>query len=642
MEKKSHSNKIRTGERPAPPARTRKKRPKAVPAGKKPRRTGRRVLYWLTVLFVWCGILGVIGFGWVAHDLPDISNLPAPGRETSAVVKAVNGATLANYGPVRGQWLVYEEIPEVMILSLLAVEDRRFFQHGGVDPVGIGRALVANLRAGGVSQGGSTLTQQLAKNIFLSSERSLKRKVQEMLLAFWLERSYSKEQILTLYLNRVYFGAGTYGIDAASETYFGHTARRLSLPEAAMLAGLVKAPSRLAPSHNYKGAKARSDQVLDRMVDAGFITVEAMVRAKNSAPAMARDAAGPDVRYFTDWVLSEVDRLLGARHGPVTILTTLDPTAQRAAEAVLKQKLDEAGKARNVGQGALVSLAPDGAVMAMMGGKSYGESQFNRVTQARRQPGSAFKPLVYLAGIEAGLSPQAIFVDGPVTVDGWTPQNFAEDYAGPVSLSQAFARSLNTVAVRVSQHAGPRSVAALGKRFGIESSLLPVPSIALGASEMTLMELTKVFAVFANGGERVTPYAIVEIQDRHGQILYRYQPQTRQRVARPDHVAAVVALMEESMQTGTGRAALIDRPAAGKTGTSQDYRDALFVGFTSDLVTGIWVGNDDDSPTRHVTGGTLPAQIWRDFMIDAHVGRPVRPLPSLRGLAERRLMKVQD
>lgn len=575
----------------------------------------------------------MIGFGWIVHDLPDISNLPPPGHETSAIVKAVNGATLATYGPVRGQWLVYEEIPEVMILALLAVEDRRFFQHGGVDLFGIGRALIANMRAGGVSQGGSTLTQQLAKNIFLSSERSLKRKAQEMLLAFWMERSYSKEEILALYLNRVYFGAGTYGIDAASETYFGHTARRLSLSEAAMLAGLVKAPSRLAPSHNYRGAKARSDQVLDRMVDAGFITPQAMARTKDSPPVMARDAAGPDVRYFTDWVLAEVDRLLGPDHGPVTVLTTLDPTAQRAAETVLRQKLDEVGKARNVGQGALLSLAPDGAVMAMMGGRSYGESQFNRVTQAHRQPGSAFKPLVYLAGFEAGLSPQAIFVDGPVVIGGWTPQNFAENYAGPVSLSQAFARSLNTVAVRVSQHAGPHAVAALGRRFGIESTLLPVPSIALGASEMTLMELTKVYAALANGGERVTPYAIVEIQDRHGQVLYRYRPVPRQRVARPDHVASIVALMVESMQAGTGTAAVLDRPAAGKTGTSQDYRDALFVGFTSDLVTGIWVGNDDDTPTRYVTGGTLPAQIWHDFMIDAHIGRPVRPLPSLKSLA---------
>ncbi|GER05739.1 penicillin-binding protein 1A [Kordiimonadales bacterium JCM 17843] len=585
---------------------------------------------------MWAFVLGIVGFIWLAHDLPDVSDLPPPGREATITVKAVNGATLANYGPVRGQWLSYENVPEVMILALLAVEDRRFFQHGGVDYLGIGRAMLANLRAGGVSQGGSTLTQQLAKNLFLSSERRLKRKIQELLLAYWLEREFSKEQILTLYLNRVYFGAGTYGIDAASETYFGHSAQRLSLPEAAMLAGLVKAPSRLAPSHNYEGALARSRQVLAAMVDAGFLTPQAMQRAKNNPPAMARDAAGPDVRYFTDWVRTRADTLIGKQYGPVTILTTLDTTAQMAGEAVLQHHLSSEGKALHVDQGALVALAPDGAVMAMMGGRSYGSSQFNRATQARRQPGSAFKPFVYLAGLEAGLSPQTVLVDGPVTIDGWTPQNFSQGYAGPVSLRQAFSRSLNTVAVRVSQQAGPAAVAALAKRLGIESPMMPVPSIALGASGTSLLELTAGYAALASGGEKVQPYAIIEIQNRQGQVLYRYRPKARPRVARPDHVAALVSMMVDTITQGTGRAAQIDRPAAGKTGTSQDYRDALFVGFTSDLVAGIWVGNDNDSPTNKVTGGALPARIWHDFMIDAHVGRPVRPLPALSLLIENR------
>lgn len=587
----------------------------------------RKAAYGAGVGAVWLAILAVLAFAVIAHDLPDLADLPPPGREAVTEVQAVNGATLARYGPIRGDWLDYAEVPEAMVLALLAVEDRRFFEHGGVDPFGVARAILANLRAGGMRQGGSTLTQQLAKNIFLSSERSFRRKARELLMALWLEREFSKEQILALYLNRVYFGAGNWGIDAASRTYFGHSARRLSLAEAAMLAGLVKAPSRLAPTRDLAAARARAGQVLDAMVDAGYLTEQAADRARAAPAVLAADAAGPNVRWFTDLALARADAVTGPRDGPATILTTLDPTVWHAAEAVLTARLDEEGVASRVGQGALVALARDGAVLAMAGGRSYGESQYNRAVQASRQPGSAFKPFVYLAGFEAGLAPDSVMEDAPIEIEGWSPGNFTPGFRGPVTLREAFVHSINTVAVRVGQHAGPQAVALLAERFGFAGPIQPLPSLALGSAGVSLLDLAAGYAALANGGAGVEPYLIVEIRGAGGEVLYRHRPESPQRVARPDHVADLVSMMVDVIERGTGRAARIDRPAAGKTGTSQDFRDAVFAGFTADMVAAVWVGNDDDTPTDRVTGGGLPARIWHDFMIDAHIGRPVRDLP---------------
>jgi len=601
-------------------------RPSSTGADRVGRRRARRVVYVSAVAGIWLAIAGGFGFAWIAHDLPDISNLPPPGREATAVVLAVNGKELAHYGPIYGDWLDYPEIPEVLTLALLASEDRRFFRHGGFDPLAVLRAGAANLHAGTVVQGGSTLTQQLAKNLFLSAERSFKRKAQELLLALWLEQSLSKEDILTLYLNRVYFGSGNYGIDAAARSYFGHSARRLTLSEAAMLAGLVKAPSRLSPTHNLAGARERGEVVLAAMVDAGFLTPRAAERARMRPATLDASAAGAEVRYFTDWVMAKANALVGPRRGPMRILTTLDPAAQDAAERAIRERLAEHGVERSAGQASLVALAPDGAVKAMMGGRAYGESQYNRAIQARRQPGSAFKPFVYLAAFEAGLELSSSIEDAPVTIEGWSPENFSGRYAGEVTLTEAFARSLNTVAVRVARRAGLPNVVALAQRMGIESALSPVPSIALGAEEITLMELVTGYAVIAAGGRKVEPYAIVEIRGQDGQALYRYRPQVRPFVIRPDFAADMTRIMQETIEHGTGRAARLDRPAAGKTGTSQDFRDALFAGFTSDIVAGVWVGNDDDQPMEAVTGGGLPATIWADFMIDAHIGRPVRPI----------------
>lgn len=592
----------------------------------RPRRRIVRIAYWGAVACIWLTIFGVFAFVWIAHDLPDLSDLPPPGGEAIIRIEAASGATIARYGPIYGDWLEYADLPEPMVLALLAIEDRRFFRHGAVDPFGILRAVVTNIRHGGLRAGGSTLTQQLAKNLFLSSERSLKRKAQELLMAIWLERQFSKQQILTLYLNRVYFGAGTYGIDAASRTFFGHEARRLDLSEAAMLAGLVKAPSRLAPIVHYEAALARSRVVLDAMVDTGFITREAADRARTRPPKLAADAAGPDIRYFTDWARAEADRLSGAGNRPLIIRTTLDLTAQSAAERVIDSRLAGEGGEREAGQAALIALSPEGAILAMMGGRSYGESQYNRVTQARRQPGSAFKPILYLAGFEAGLRPDMVYVDGPVDIEGWQPRNFNGRYAGEMTLHDAFARSVNTIAVKVAQFAGIGRVIDTARRLGVRSPLQPVPSLALGASGLTLLELGVVYAEICNGGLRADPYAIVEIRTPKGEVLYRYRPDEPERLIDADDARALGRMMEAVIREGTGKAAKIDRPAAGKTGTSQDHRDALFVGCSGDLVAGVWVGNDDERPMTSVSGGGLPARIWSDFMIDAHIGRPPRPL----------------
>ena len=602
-------------------------------------RAGRslfRLLYWCAVAGVWLTIaLAALGV-YYAHDLPDVSDLPPPGQDRSMVVRAANGATLASYGAIYGDWLAYPDIPEVIVLALVAAEDRRFFHHFGVDARGIARAAVANLRVGGVAQGGSTLTQQLAKNLFLEPERTLKRKAQELLLAFWLERKFTKQQILELYFNRIYFGAGTFGIDAASRKYFGHSARQLSLQEAAMLAGLVKAPSALAPTRDPARAQARAGQVLDAMVAVEFLTEAAAERAKAEPAALAPDAVGSNIRYFTDWVQDQVRQLVGERSQPLIVETTIDPKIQAAADQALTRTLADQGTTRQAGQGAIVTIATDGAVKAMSGGVAYGKSQFNRAVQAKRQPGSAFKLFVYLAGLEAGLNAASVLDDAPITVDGWQPRNYGDNFIGPVTLADAFARSINSVAVRVSEQAGRLQSVELAKRLGIASPLIAHPSVALGTSEVSLLELTAAYGAVANGGFRVDPYAVVEVRTLAGELLYRRAPTEPEAVLAPREVAEISVMLEQVIRTGTGRRAVIDRPAAGKTGTSQEFRDAYFVGFTSDLVGGVWVGNDDGSPMKGVTGGGLPAEIWASAMIDAHVGTAVRPLLADRFVTRRR------
>ncbi len=447
------------------------------------------------------------------------------------------------------------------------------------------------------------------------------------MLALSLEWRFSKKQILELYLNRAYLGAGTYGVAAAAQRYFGKPAAELSLPEAAMLAGLLKAPSRYAPTRDLTAARARASQVLANMVAAGHLT-EAAASAARRRPAALAPAPTVDrsAEYFADWALEEVAAFVGRGGRDLTVITTLDPKLQRIAERALVGALAQHGAAADIGQGAIVALAPDGAVKAMVGGRDHAASQFNRATQARRQPGSAFKPFVYLAGLEAGLTPDDRIVDEPVVVDGWRPRNYSGHYVGPVSLTEALARSINSVAVKIAERAGREQVTEIAYRLGITSELRDHPSIALGTSEVSLLELSGAYLPFANGGLAVLPHGIVEISGADGEVLYRRAGSGLGRVIEPGHAAAMNRMLAAVLDGGTGKAARLDRPAAGKTGTSQNFRDAWFVGYTPDLLAGVWLGNDDATPMQRVTGGGLPALIWRDFMQQALGGLPVKPL----------------
>ena len=604
------------------------------PSGKDGRRTrrSRRPLWlalakWSLVGAIWSFFIGLVFVGWLAYDLPDVSRLDRIERQPSVTLIAADGSMLASFGDLYGVPVRLADLPAYLPQAMIATEDRRFYGHFGVDLLGVARAIYVNLREGRLVQGGSGITQQLAKNVFLTPERSIRRKGQEMLLALWLEHSFSKEQILSLYLNRVYFGAGTYGVDAAARKYFGKPASQVSAYEAAMLAGLLKAPSRYNPFSDPKAAAARARLVVGNMVTAGYLS-EAQARGVLDGADLGRPAqAGPTGRYFADWVLDQVSSYVGYSDHDLVVFTTLDTRLQRLAEAEVEQLLAAEGAARDVGQAALVSMDPDGAVRAMVGGRSYGVSQFNRAAQALRQPGSAFKTFAFLAGFENGLTPDARLVDGPISVGGWQPGNYEDRYYGEVTLREAFARSLNSVAVQVTQRVGPKRVVEAAHRLGITSDLAATPSIALGASEVSLLDLTAAYGVFANEGYGVWPRGIEEIRDIAGQVLYRRSGDGPGLVVQPRQVVQMIDIMSAVVDWGTGHNAQPGRPAAGKTGTSQDFRDGWFVGFTAEKVTGVWVGNDDGRPMSKVSGGTLPARLWGAFMTKALADEPARPLP---------------
>ena len=574
-------------------------------------------------------VIGAL-FAWYAYDLPDFDELYIVERKSSVTLKAADGMVLATYGDLYGEWQPLKSLPPQLPQALIATEDRRFYSHFGLDPQGLARATYANLRAGRTVQGGSTLTQQLAKNVFLSPNRTLKRKVQELMLAFRLEHKFSKDQILEMYLNRVYFGAGAYGVEAAAQRFFDKPAAKLSLGESAMLVGLLKAPSKLAPTGNIKSAQSRAAQVLRNMAAAGYITPETAEVAISKPTQLARSRLPlPNARYFADWAVEEVYQLVGRDQTDLTVYTTLDSRLQGTAERSVDTVLDREGEKQDVSQAALVALAPDGAVRAMVGGRDYLDSTFNRATQARRQPGSAFKPIVFLTALEQGIRPDDQFVDGPIEVSGWKPRNYDGQYHGAMTLREAAARSINTIAVQVDEKVGRDKVIETARRLGITSDLKPHPSLALGAFEVGVLELTAAYAAFVNGGYAVQPYGVIEIRDAQNNVLFR-----RQNGGAYAHMIGGEALgdlndlLRGVVETGTGRAARIGRPAAGKTGTTSDYRDAWFVGYTPDLISAVWVGNDDNSPTKKVSGAGLPAQIWRGFMSDALKGRPVSDLPQ--------------
>jgi penicillin-binding protein 1A len=605
-------------------------------AGPNKRRSPLRwLIKWCFILAVWLALAVTALIAYYAYDLPEVDSIAEMTRRPSVRLLAADGSEIATFGQLYGEALFVDDLPPQVPQAVLAIEDRRFYSHFGIDPWGVLRAMIANLRAGSLRQGGSTITQQLAKNLFLTPERTLKRKVQEVLLALWLERKFSKPQILSLYLNRVYLGAGTYGVDAAARRYFGISAREVGLYQAAMLAGLLKAPSRYNPASSPDLADRRARVVLQAMVEADFIS-EAEAAGAARGDRSAKTAFAGRGRHFADWVMTRVEDYTGRIEGDVVVTTTLDPRLQRIAEEETARLLDGEGAERDAEQAAAVILAPDGAVRAMVGGRAYGQSQFNRATQALRQPGSAFKLFVYLAGIEAGLRPDSRFEDAPIRVKTpsgpWAPKNYAGRYYGEVTLREAFARSLNSVAVRVSQQVGPEEVAATARRLGITTPLEPVPSLALGAAEVSLIELTGAYATFANGGAGVWPYAIREIREAGGPVLFSRSGGGPGPVVSAGTVNAMTDLMHATVAWGSGKAADPGRPAAGKTGTSQDSRDAWFVGYTAELVAGVWFGNDDGRAMRGVTGGGLPAQLWRAILARSLADQPSRPLP--RGRAE--------
>ncbi len=581
----------------------------------------------MAVIAIWL-ILGAGGLvAWYAADLPDIDAAIAATRQPSIRVLAVDGTELATAGDLYGVPVQVGDLPPALPAAFMAIEDRRFYDHLGLDPRGLLRAAIVNIEARSIVQGGSTITQQVAKNLFLTHDRTVKRKIQELLLALWLEQKLTKDQILSLYLNRAYFGAGAYGVDAAAHKYFDVPAARVSTYQAAMLAGLVRAPSRYNPHASPDLADGRARQVLLAMVDAGFMTqteAAAAVRHRGSTAALAGPQRGS--RWFVDWVLELVPGFVAVGDRDLVVTTTLDPRLQRTAETQVQGALDATAAEAGVGQAALVALSTDGAVRALVGGRDYRGSQFNRAVQARRQPGSAFKPFVYLAALEAGWSPESRVLDAPVAVDGWRPRNFTDRYRGDISMGEALADSVNTVAVRLSEAVGRNRVRDVARRLGITAPLPATPSVALGAGEVDLLELTAAYGVFANGGLAAWPYAVVTIHDADGRLLYQRAGHGTGRIVAEHHVAAMTGMLSGVVDHGTGRAARLDRPAAGKTGTSQNFRDAWFVGYTADLVTGVWMGNDDGKPMKKVTGGGLPANLWRSFMLAAHDGLPVRSL----------------
>jgi penicillin-binding protein 1A len=607
--------------------------------GARPRGKARR--YVLIASGLWMLLLAFVFSSYLLADLPDTANLLVyEPREDISLYDADN-RLIARRGLTHGAVIAVGDLPEHVGNAFIAVEDRRFRYHFGIDPIGLGRALAVDIYHGAFVQGGSTITQQLAKNLFLEPKRTLTRKFEEALLALKLERRYTKDQILTLYVNRVYFGAGVYGIEAAAQRFFAKSARDLTLIEAAILAGSVKAPSRYNAATDMDAALARARIVLDAMERSGFIEDSEAQMAAAMRPKISPGLATPGAGYFVDYTIQLVPGFAGRDatiNERLIVETTLDLDMQAAAEHALNAGLEADGAALNAGQGALVAMTPDGAVRALVGGRSYDDSPFNRAIDAYRQPGSSFKPFVYVGALEKGWRPEDRVFDGPISVGNWTPQNYEGEYKGDITLSYALAHSSNSAAVQLTNAIGPEQVARIAHRMGITASLLEVPSLALGTSEVTPMEMVTAYAAIANGGTGVIPHVITRISTESGRILYQRSGTGAGQVMSAEVNAEMNEMMMRTVTEGTGRAASLgDRQVAGKTGTSQDYRDAWFVGFTADFVTGVWIGNDDNVPMVRATGGGLPARIFQAFMMEASEGLPETRLPG----SEYRLQMAQ-
>ncbi|MEA3010963.1 MAG: penicillin-binding protein [Sphingomonadales bacterium] len=581
----------------------------------------RRALITSLKIGLYAALIGlvalVVAVGVAMSSLPSYQELVKRDDLGQMIrVRAADGSELIALGPSFGEWLSYEQIPDIMKDAMVAVEDKRFRSHIGVDPIGLARAIKVRLSKGRFSQGGSTITQQLARNIFLTNSRTFGRKGREAVLALALERRFSKNQILELYLNRVYFGGGAYGIDAASRRFFGHSAKTLSLSEAAIIAGLVKAPSNYSPTADVEAARSRAEVVIRLMQENGDISPSVAAAAEPAQVQMVPTPKQNSVRYFTDWVLPQLDTLIDESVDPIEVWTTLDPNMQRLGDQVINSATPAGA------QGALIALDRDGSIRAMIGGRDYVRSLYNRSTQATRQPGSSFKLFVYLAAIEAHYKPDDVVLDAPITINGWSPRNNSRGFAGQVTVRQAFAQSINTVSVRLAQEVGFRTVADMAQRFGITTPVVTHPSMALGSSEVRLIDMTRAFASVAAKGTAVTPYGIKRVTTASGQILYQHQPDENRVLVAPWVAAQMTDLLQAAVLTGTGRGAQIGRPVAGKTGTTSSNKDGWFLGFSSGLTTGVWMGRDDNKAIPGLQGGRAPAKAFHDFMIRAVANRP--------------------
>ncbi|EJL31170.1 transglycosylase domain-containing protein [Novosphingobium sp. AP12] len=581
------------------------------------RRLLRGVLVWGTALALLAAIfLGTAVF-FTMRELPDYGALKSSQNGQMIVVRDRDGRELVSLGPSYGKWLAYGDIPPIMRDALVSVEDRRFRDHPGVDPVGLARAVYVSFTTGGRAKATSTITQQLARNIFLNNSRSFTRKAREAVLALALERKFTKDQILELYLNKVYFGGGAYGVDAASRKFFGHPGTELSTAEAAIIAGLVKAPSNYSPTADVEAATGRARVVLGLMVREGVITQSEADGTDFSKVTVAKEKGQDSVRYFTDWALPQLDMLLPENKEPIEVWTTLDRSMQNAATSAIDRNAPKGA------QGALVSLDRDGAVLAMVGGTDYVNSNYNRATSALRQPGSSWKLFVYLAALEAGHKPDDRVVDEPVTIAGWSPKNDGRNFAGEIDIRTAFAYSKNTIAAQLGNEVGFGTVASMARRFGITTQINTKPAMVLGTSEVRVIDMTRAFAAVSAGGTSIEPYGILKVTTTSGELLYEHKS-VRGQVLVPHYVAAgITDLLQTAVATGTGRAAQIGRPVAGKTGTTSSNKDGWFLGFSSGITTGVWMGRDDAKPVGGLSGGHAPARAFADYMKVAVAKRPV-------------------
>ena len=617
------------GKPPKPPRRGKAQTAKA----KKPRRSRSGgflmgLLWWGFVACRWGGIAVIGIIVYYGAQLPASNTWAIPERPPNIRILAADGTLISNRGQTGGEAVTYRELPYYVPAAFIASEDRRFLSHFGVDPIGLLSVAIESVQARGVTRGASTITQQVAKNLFLTPDQTLGRKVQEAILAVWLEQNYTKEEILELYMNRVYFGAGATGIEAAAQTYFGVSARNLSLGQAAMLVGLLPAPSAYNPKTNPEKAIERQRIVLNLMAQEGYITKEEASAAQIDPNQSVRTRIAGSESYVADWVESLMTAYIGEIDSDVVVQTTIDYKMQKDAEFIVKEQVATEGPKRGFTQGALVAMDVDGKVRAMVGGVDYQASQYNRAVTAKRQPGSTFKPFVYLAAMEKGYTPDTLAEDAKFDYNGWSPRNASGKYAGTVTLRQGLAYSLNTIAARLAIDVTPEAVVDVATRMGISSPLTPVPSIALGTQEVNLLELTSAYAPFANGGFGVIPNVITRIESKDGKLLYEASDAGPGRVIAPNVLAEMDDMLETAVEVGTGKRASVNGwEFGGKTGTSQEAKDALFVGFTSAMVAGVWLGNDDSTKTT-LSGGNVPTIIWSEFMTKAHQGKQIAPIPG--------------